>query len=96
MTTHIDDNLELDGDTVTCRHCGTAIGTADAPLSKALVREADSASGNPGVRADPTAFASRRVISRRAICPGCLTQLRFEIVPADEDELRHSSLAVSR
>ncbi|MFW8745356.1 hypothetical protein [Mesorhizobium japonicum] len=96
MTTHIDDNLDLDGDSVVCRHCGTEIGTAEAPLSKALVRESDSAADNPGVRADPTTFASRRVVSRRAICPGCLTQLRFEIVPADEAELRHSSLAVSR
>lgn len=95
-TTNLDDNLELVGVKVKCRHCGTVVGSADNPLSKGLIREADSTSVNPGVRVNPTSFASRRVISRRVICPTCLTQLRFEIVPADEGELRYSSMAVSQ
>jgi hypothetical protein len=93
--TIIDDNLELIGSEVQCRHCHTVLGSEVEPLANALIRERDSGTGTPGIRANPGVFASLRVVSRRVTCPGCLTQLRFEVVPADEGELRHSSFSTA-
>ncbi len=90
MTTRIDDNLLLDGAIVTCRHCGTILGDDHDPIRNAVVRESEPSEAGPGVRAAATNFATRRILLRRAFCPSCLVQLKFEIVPADEGSFRSS------
>jgi N-methylhydantoinase B len=95
MTTPIDDNLEQRADgTVACRHCGTAVGTAENPLRDARVREQEPAHAGPAVRAEPVHFTDRQVVLRLTFCPQCLTQLQAEIVPADEPSFRTRNLGV--
>jgi hypothetical protein len=95
VSLYIDDNLEQGADgTVTCRHCGTAVGVAAEPLRDARVRETPSREAGPSVRADAGHFTDREVILRRTFCPSCLVMLQAEIVPADEPSSRTRSLAV--
>jgi len=91
--TFIDDNLEAVGNDVICRHCSTPLGTRVEPLKFARVTEVEPSRGGPGVRADASNYASRAIVLRRAFCPECLTQLKAEIVPADEPTLRSSILS---
>ncbi|TFD85210.1 hypothetical protein [Cryobacterium serini] len=93
--TFIDDNLEAVGETVACRHCATPLGSRTEPLQLARVTEVDPALAGPGVRAEASNFASRTIVLRRTFCPKCLTQLKAEIVPADEPTLRSSVLSES-
>lgn len=92
---NLDLNLRVDdGGTVLCRHCGARVGDSVAePLGHALSRERPSTEAGPGVHADPSAFVDRPILLRQAFCPGCLTLLSTEIVPADETSYRHWSLA---
>ena len=90
--TFIDDNLEAVGEDVICRHCATPLGTRVEPLRLARVTEVEPRQAGPGVRADASNYASRSIVLRRAFCPECLTQLKAEIVPADEPTLRSSIL----
>ena len=93
---HIDDNLDLRGDgTVACRHCSTLTGTASDTLGGALVRPSSPREAGPSVRADASNFADRDVLLRQVFCPGCLTLLQAEIVPADEPSWRSTSLSVA-
>lgn len=95
MTLYIDDNLEQAGNgTVSCRHCGTAVGVAAEPLRDARVRETSSREAGPSVRADAGHFTDREVILRRTFCPSCLVMLQAEIVPADEPSSRRRSVGV--
>ncbi len=91
--TFIDDNLEAVGESVVCRHCAAPLGTRTDPLQRARVTEADPSQAGPGVRAGADNYASRPIVLRRAFCPECLTQLKAEIVPADEATLRISVLS---
>jgi len=85
----IDMNLELDDARVArCRHCGTQVGTADDPFSRARRAERPSSDAGSGVHADPAIFSDRDVVLRQRFCPGCLTLLSTEIVPRDEEEVR--------
>jgi hypothetical protein len=96
MSMYIDDNLELaDDGTVACRHCSTVTGTASDPLGDALVRQSAPREAGPSVRADASNFADREVLLRQVFCPGCLTALQAEIVPADEPSWRTRSLVVA-
>ena len=97
MTLQIDDNLEQRPDgVVACRHCGAAVGVAADPLREALVQERNPREAGPAVRAEPRHFTDRRVVLRLTLCPGCLTQLQAEIVPADEPSFRTRNLAAGR
>jgi hypothetical protein len=96
MSMYIDDNLELAEDgTVACRHCSAVTGTASDPLGDALVRQSAPREAGPSVRADAGNFADREVLLRQVFCPGCLTALQAEIVPADEPPWRIRSLVVA-
>lgn len=89
MSLNIDDNLaQADDGTVSCRHCGTAVGVADQPFRNARVRESAPQEAGPSVRADPRHFTDREVVLRQVFCPECLTLLQAEIVPADEPSFR--------
>ncbi|MFI6906152.1 hypothetical protein ACIBKY_33150 [Nonomuraea sp. NPDC050394] len=92
---NLDVNLRADeSGAVVCRHCGARVGDhAAAPMSHALRRERPSVEAGPGVHADPSAFVDRPIALRQAFCPGCLTLLSTEIVPADEPSYRTWSLA---
>lgn len=95
MTIQIDDNLEQDGDgAVTCRHCGASVGIAADLFRGARIRESSPEDAGPGVRADPRHFTDREVVLRQVFCPGCLTLLQAEIVPADEPSSRTRSVGV--
>lgn len=97
MMVQIDDNLEQRSDgSVTCQHCGTAVGVATDPLRDALVRERNSLDAGPSVRAEASHFTDRPVVLRASFCPQCLTQLQAEIVPADEPSFRTRNLVVGR
>jgi hypothetical protein len=83
--TRIDINLEFDGaGSVVCRHCGARVGTTAEPFGAALRRESAAQEVGPGVRVDPQMFTDRPIVLRQAFCPGCLTVLLTEVVPADE------------
>ncbi|MGP3533201.1 hypothetical protein ACTU3I_00275 [Microbacterium sp. RD1] len=87
--TQIDVNLALDdAGSVVCRHCGTRVGSAAEPFSGALRRESPAQKAGPGVRVDPSVFTDRPIVLRQAFCPGCLTALLTEVVPADEPSHR--------
>jgi hypothetical protein len=86
---NVDLNLELDGPVVRCRHCGTETGDHRDPFRSALRNERKAQDAGPGVHADSSVFSDRRVILRQRFCPGCLTALSTEIVPAGEEEARH-------
>jgi N-methylhydantoinase B len=87
--TQIDVNLRLDASgAVICRHCGAVVGTGDDPFVKAVRSEREPQAAGPGVRVDPRVFTDRPIVLRQAFCPGCLTVLRTEVVPADEPEHR--------
>ncbi|PFG66188.1 hypothetical protein [Enemella evansiae] len=92
---NLDVNLAADDDTgaVTCRHCGATVGdSVTAPMEHALRNERPSVAAGPGVHADPAAFVDRPILLRQAFCPGCLTLLATEIVPAGEPSYRTWSL----
>ncbi len=91
--TFIDDNLEAVGGDVICRHCSMQLGTRAEPLKFGHVTEVDPAQAGPGVRAGAGNYASRPIVLRRVFCPKCLTQLKAEIVPADEATFRSSVLS---
>jgi len=90
----IDLNLTLTGSgTVNCRHCSTLVGdSATDPMAHALSNERASTAAGPGVRADPAQFTDRQILLRQRFCPGCLTLLATEIVPADEQRFRKWTL----
>lgn len=92
---NIDLNLRTDDATgaVLCQHCDARIGDSVAePMAHALRRERPSTEAGPGVHADPSAFVDRPILLRQTFCPGCLTLLSTEIVPADEPSYRTWSL----
>jgi hypothetical protein len=92
--TQIDVNLRIDdAGTVVCRHCGAEVGTAAEPLSGALRRESAAQKAGPGVRVDPNVYTDRPIVLRQLFCPGCLTALLTEVVPADERSYRGSRLS---
>lgn len=94
MSMDIDLNLtRTDTGAVVCRHCSAEVGpSTDRPLAGALRHERPSTEAGPGVHADPARFTDRRIVLRQAFCPGCLTVLATEIVPADEPNYRNWSL----
>lgn len=97
MTINIDDNLQQAEDgTVSCRHCGTAVGVAADPFRDARIRESTPQEAGPSVRAQPQHFTDREVVLRQVLCPQCLTLLQAEIVPADEPSFRTRTLAGGR
>ncbi|RDI55935.1 hypothetical protein [Nocardia mexicana] len=91
----IDINLETGGDgAVCCRHCGAQVGASpQQPMSQALVRTSAAANAGPGIKEDPALFTDRTMALRQSFCPGCLTALATEIVPADEPNYRKWALA---
>jgi hypothetical protein len=95
VTIHIDDNLEqADDGTVTCRHCGMPVGVAAEPFREARIRQSSPEDAGPSVRAKPGHFTDREVVLRQVFCPGCLTLLQAEIVPADEPSSRTRAVGV--
>jgi len=91
----IDDNVTLaDNGRLYCSHCNTELGPdATSGPTLALRRERPSEAAGPGVHADPALFADRNIVLRQTFCPGCLVLLSTEIVPGDEPEYRHWSIA---
>jgi N-methylhydantoinase B len=90
-----DDNVVIDaeGDS-RCVHCGTLVGTASGPfLGEAHERLGDPALGGPQIRGNPSEFVDAEIVFRQLCCPGCLTALLTEIVPASETGVRLKALA---
>lgn len=95
MSLFIDENLEqADGGVVLCRHCSTSVGVAADPLRDARLRETAPQTAGPSVRAAASHFTDREIVLRQTFCPGCLTLLQSEIVPADEPSARTRALKV--
>jgi hypothetical protein len=92
----IDDNLRVsDTGAVLCVHCAARVGdSVEVPLQHALRRDRPSSAAGAGVRADPARFTQRPIVLRQLFCPGCLSLLESEIVPADERSYRSWVLAV--
>jgi len=84
MSIDLDENLVQEGDVVTCRHCQTQVGAQDDPVRDARVRESEPGDAGPSVHEDASHFTDRVIVFRQVFCPGCLTLLQAEIVPADE------------
>ncbi|WP_063129779.1 hydantoinase B/oxoprolinase family protein [Nocardia fusca] len=81
----LDDNTIIVGESaVSCRHCGTELGTLGEPYLSALPRiETDPAAAGPHVWADPATYVDEPVVFRQVLCPGCATALISQVVPAD-------------
>lgn len=89
FTEPIDENLavvQVDSALlVRCRQCGYDIGPSGTDLVAGLVtRDAALPSAIPGMLANPAEYVDRELVFRAYFCPECATQLRSEVVPADE------------
>ncbi|MEF2976218.1 hydantoinase B/oxoprolinase family protein [Subtercola sp. YIM 133946] len=85
----IDENLVLvAGDSspvVRCQHCGQDIGPDGSDLIIGVTtRDSQLPAAIPGMFASPSDYVDRDLVLRSYFCPGCATQLRAEIVPANE------------
>ena len=84
----LDDNLVLDGTTVSCAHCGHAVGSSSDWLGQAVVSVRPITEGGSLVPADPSTYVDAQVVFRQAMCPGCLTVVLTEVVERDAPMLR--------
>ena len=85
----IDENLVVQGSDsarlVKCGHCGHEIGRHGSDLIVGLTtRDAPLPIAIPGMVASPTDYVDRELVLRTYFCPECATQVRAEVVPADE------------
>ncbi|MFS0735041.1 hydantoinase B/oxoprolinase family protein [Microbacterium jepli] len=89
FTEFIDENLAITGhdaaQLIACRQCGHEIARRGEDLASGLVvRDSDLPAAIPGMFAAPTEYVDRELVFRAFFCPECATQVRSEVVPADE------------
>lgn len=89
----LDDNLEVVDGAVRCVHCGAGVGVGDDWLRDARLLERPARGGQPLLPADPDRYVDAPIVVRQAFCPGCLTVLVTEVVPAHDGGRRVKRLA---
>ncbi len=85
----IDENLVVQrtdsSQLVRCGQCGHEVGQHGSDLIAGLTtQDAPLPSAIPGMFASPTDYVDRELVLRSYFCPECATQVRAEVVPADE------------
>ncbi|KAB2384825.1 hydantoinase B/oxoprolinase family protein [Actinomadura montaniterrae] len=86
----LDDNLDrLPDDTIACRHCATALGSAGEPLTVELI-EAPPAAAGPHIGTNPELYIDAQVGFRQHVCPGCGVALRSTVGPLSASSVLHA------